>query len=168
MAHRLRSLGRIALSGSAASATTGAALLAAAKAEGRGALQPLNATSHWLHGPAAAERRAADLGHTGVGYVTHHAATMLWAAIFETWLARRRPLAPLPLLRDAAAMATVAAAVDYLATPKRFTPGWELVLSRRSMALAYAAMGAGLALGAIASDRNDASAARRGASPAGA
>ena len=40
-------------------------------------------------------------------------------------------------------MAAVAAAVDYGATPKRFTPGWELVLSKRSMASVYAAMAAG-------------------------
>jgi branched-chain amino acid transport system permease protein len=35
------------------------------------------------------------------------------------------------------------AAVDYTITPHRFTPGWELVLSKRGMALAYAAMALG-------------------------
>ena len=31
---------------------------------------------------------------------------------------------------------------DYTITPHRFTPGWELVLSRRGMALAYAGFAA--------------------------
>ena len=44
-------------------------------------------------------------------------------------------------------MAGVAALVDYRATPKRFTPGWEFVLTPGAMAVAYAALGAGLALG---------------------
>ena len=48
-------------------------------------------------------------------------------------------------LADAVVMSAIAAAVDYGPTPKRFTPGWELVLSRRGMAVAYAAMALGLA-----------------------
>ena len=44
-----------------------------------------------------------------------------------------------------AASPAIAAAVDYGATPRRFTPGWELVLSRAGMALVYSAMAAGLA-----------------------
>jgi hypothetical protein len=39
----------------------------------------------------------------------------------------------------------IAAVVDYGLTPHRFTPGWELVLSKRSMAAAYLAMAAGFA-----------------------
>ena len=146
-------LGRAAISGTAASLTSSVALAVAAKAEGRGALQPVNATSHWLHGPRAADVRAGDLAHTGVGYATHHAATIFWAILFEVLVARRRAAAPHPLLRDAAVTATVAVAVDYLATPKRFTPGWEYVLSKRSMAAVYAAMGVGFAVGAYARAR---------------
>ena len=148
-------LRRAAVTGMVASATSAVALLALAKAKGRAAVQPINATSHWLHGPAAAEQTATDLAHTGVGYATHHAATLFWAAVFEAWVAGRRPLRPVPLARDAAAMATVAAAVDYLATPKRFTPGWELVLSRGAMTAAYATLAVGFALGAALADRAD-------------
>jgi len=57
----------------------------------------------------------------------------------------------LPVLRDAVAVSTFAAVVDYTVTPKRFTPGWEFVLSHRSMAIAYAAMAAGPAGAALAS-----------------
>ena len=48
----------------------------------------------------------------------------------------------------ALAMSAIAAAVDYGATPKRFTPGWEFVLSKRTMTVAYLAMATGLAVGA--------------------
>ena len=89
-----------------------------------------------------------DLSHTAVGYATHHAATLFCAVLFERWIGRRRPAA-LPVLQDALLMTAIAAAVDYTATPKRFTPGWEFVLSKRSMAAAYGAMAAGLAAGAL-------------------
>ncbi len=47
------------------------------------------------------------------------------------------------MARDAVIAATTAAVVDYVFTPHRLTPGWELVLSKQSMALAYAAIAAG-------------------------
>ncbi len=138
------------VSGAVASATSSLALAMLARFEGKAALQPVNSTSHWLHGEPAAAFTGADLAHTAVGYATHHAATVFWAVLFEGWIGAARPLAPLPTLRKAAAMSAIAAAVDYGATPRRFTPGWEFVLSRRSMSLAYAAMAGGLAAGALA------------------
>ncbi len=75
---------------------------------------------------------------------------MFWAALFEWRTGGHGPLAPLPVLRDAVAVSAFAAVVDYTVTPKRFTPGWEFVLSRKSMAIAYAAMAAGLAAAALA------------------
>ena len=41
----------------------------------------------------------------------------------------------------------VAAAIDYSVTPKRFTPGWELVLSKRSLVVTYGVLALGLASG---------------------
>ena len=140
------------LTGSIASVTSTIALALAAKAERKGALQPINATSHWLHGPEAAAVTRADLTHTAVGYATHHTATIFWAALFDM-RPRSQETAP-RVIRNAAAMAAIAAGVDYLATPKRFTPGWELVLTKRSMAWTYVALAAGLALGVAASDRS--------------
>ena len=138
-----------AISGTAASLTSSVALALLARAGGLSPLQPVNATSHWLHGPDAARVTDADLAHTAVGYATHHAATLFWSAIFETWLGRRRP-APLPMLQYALALSAIAAVVDYGATPKRFTPGWEFVLNRRDMAATYVAMAVGLAAGSLA------------------
>ena len=141
------------ISGTIASAASTAALALLARAEGKGALQPVNSTSHWMNGEQAAASTRADLAHTAVGYATHHAATVFWAVLFERWVGLRRPAAVLPLARDAVVLSAIAAAVDYGATPKRFTPGWEFVLSKRSMAAAYAAMALGLAAGALVNRR---------------
>jgi hypothetical protein len=141
------------VSGTVASATSSVALAFLARAEAKGALQPVNATSHWLNGERAASVRRADFAHTAVGYVTHHAATVFWAVLFERWIGARRPVAPLTMLRDALVLSAFAAAVDYGATPKRFTPGWEFVLSKQAMATAYAAMALGLAAGALSTQR---------------
>ena len=51
------------------------------------------------------------------------------------------------MLCNAALMAAIAAAIDYGPTPRRFTPGWELVLSKTGMALAYAGRALGLTAG---------------------
>ena len=92
-----------------------------------------------------------DVGHTGVGYATHHASCLFWAVPFATWQATRPADTGRELLRDAVFMAAVAAAVDYGATPKRFTPGWELVLSKTGMAAAYGALAIGFLAGTMAS-----------------
>ncbi len=135
-------------SGTVASAASTVALALLARAEGQGLLQPVNATSHWMNGRQAASFRGADIAHTAVGYATHHAATVFWAVLFERWVDARHPAGALALMPDALVLSAIAAAVDYGATPKRFTPGWEFVLSKRSMAVAYLAMATGLAAGA--------------------
>ena len=139
-------LGRAALvSGPIAGATSVAALIVLAARQGGSAPRALNATSHWLHGPRAARVGTFDLAHTGVGTATHLAATIFWAAFFEAWTLAR----PASGLKEAgvraAAVSLLAACIDYTITPQRFTPGWEYVLSKRAMALVYAAMAAGFA-----------------------
>lgn len=140
-----------AITGTVASLTTTAALAALAKTEGKGALQPTNSTSHWLHGGEAGRVDQADAAHTLVGYGTHHASAFFWALPFQAWLAARPPRSTGELLRNAAVMAGIAATVDYGLVPKRLTPGWEEVLSKRSIAVTFAAMALGLAAGAAIS-----------------
>ena len=142
-------LRRAVASSAVATLASTAALALASRAEGAGASQPLNATSHWLYGDIAAAFPNADVDHTPIGFATHAAATLLWATAFETALALRPSRDPASILGRAAAIGAMAAIVDYTITPKRFTPGWELVLSKRSMAAAYAAMAAGFAAVAI-------------------
>jgi hypothetical protein len=137
------------VTGTAASVVSTAALALLARGEGKSTFQPTNATSHWLHGDRAASHREPDAAHTLIGYATHHVSTLFWAMPFEAWLAFQPPHTTAELLRDACAMSAIAAAIDYGATPKRLTPGWELVLSKRSMAATYGAMALGLAAGAL-------------------
>ena len=143
-----RTLRSALVSGSCASLASAAALAVAARLEGRAAVQPINATSHWLNGEDAGSYNGFDGAHTAVEYATNHAASIFWALFFEVWLTRRRPTGAVSMLRDASVLSVVAAAVDYGATPKRFTPGWEFVLSRKGMAAAYAGLAIGLAAGA--------------------
>lgn len=142
-----------ATTGVVAALVSAAALAAVAKLEGKGALQPMNATSHWLNGDPAANVELPTGRHTLVGLLTHVGAALFWAAPFEAWLAANPPRSLSALLRDSAAMAGIAAVVDYGATPKRFTPGWELVLSKGGMLVAYLGFTLGLAGGALASER---------------
>ena len=99
-----------------------------------------------MNGEKAAAERALGWRTTGVGVATHLAATAFWAAIYEGWV-RRSPRTPIGVVGKAAAMAGISALVDYRATPKRFTPGWEFVLTPAAMATAYFALAAGLAAG---------------------
>jgi hypothetical protein len=140
-----------AVTGSVASIVSTLALSAMARAEGKAGVQPTNATSHWLHGDGAAATGQMDAAHTGVGFATHHASAIFWAVPFEAWLERHPPQSLTSLLGTAAAVSALAAAVDYGITPKRFTPGWENVLSKPSMVGAFASLAIGLALGAAVS-----------------
>lgn len=136
------------VTGTVASILSAAALAALAKVERKSALQPVNATAHWLKGPEAAKRATADAAHTLVGYATHHASAVFWALPFHAWLGMRSRESPPNLLRDAAVMAGIAAAVDYGVVPKRLTPGWELVLSKTSLVAVYCVLAIGLFAGA--------------------
>ncbi len=138
-----------ALTGTVAGITTMTALTLLARAEGRRPLQPINATSHWLHGEEAGEVDWADAPHTLVGFATNHAAAIFWAIPLELWLATQPARPPLMLLRDAAAVSVVAAVVDYGLVPKRLTPGWEDALSPRAVAGGFAALALGLFAGAM-------------------
>jgi hypothetical protein len=136
---------RVLVCGSLASVAAALTLAAASRNESRSAAAPINATSHWLHGDSAATHENFDLPHTGVGYATHHGAAIFWAGLFEA-LRRRSGRADWhAVARDATVASATAAFVDYVLTPHRLTPGWELVLSKKSMALAYIAMAAAFA-----------------------
>ena len=141
------------VTGSVASIVSAVTIAALAKLEGNRAAQPLNATSHWLHGDNAARIGGIDARHTGVGLVTHHASALFWALPFETWLSVRPPQSSISLLRDGAVMSAIAATVDYGVVPRRLTPGWELTLSKRSMTGAFVGLALGLAAGAYITRR---------------
>ena len=139
------------VTGTVASIVSTAALAAMSKAEGKRAVRPANSTSHWLHGEDAGRVEELDMPHTGTGLATHHASAVFWAVPFEAWLAFHPPRSNIELMRNASAMAAVAAIVDYGIVPERLTPGWELVLSRKSMIGGFASLAVGLTAGALAS-----------------
>jgi hypothetical protein len=105
--------------------------------EDRHPVQPVNSTSHWVLGDKAGRSRAIDLRHTLVGYATHHAASVFWATVYEAIRQLRPQRGP---LLDAVGVSAIAAAVDYGVVPKRLTPGWEKVVTPKSIAIAYAFM----------------------------
>jgi hypothetical protein len=114
----LTSMARVLVSGSLASIAAALTLGATSKHEGHSASRPLNATSHWVHGDSAAAYSGIDWVHTGLGYATHHSATILWAGLFET-LRQRSSRSDLgAVMRDAAIASTTAAIVDYTVTPR--------------------------------------------------
>jgi hypothetical protein len=136
-------------SGSLASLGSALAAGAAARAEGRSFVQPLNATSHWLHGRRAGRVRHLDAAHTGVGTLTHVASALFWAVPFSLWLHRQPDRSAQEIVLSGAATAALAATVDYLAMPRRLTPGWELTLSRGGVGTTFAGLALGLAGGAL-------------------
>ena len=134
-----------------ASAVSAAVLGLLAKAEGKDPVQPINATSHWLHGEDAGTVTAIDLEHTGTGYATHHAATVFWAALFEILQSASPDQQPGKAIRNAPLVSTIAAIVDYGFVPKRLTPGWEAPLPIRSVAGGFVGLAFGLAIGGLVS-----------------
>lgn len=132
-----------------ASAIGAAVLSLLAKAEGAAPVQPINATSHWLHGETAGNVKGIDAKHTVPGLATHCGACVFWAALFETLRAASPRSGTGRIIRDAAAVSAVAAAVDYGLVPKNLTPGWEGPLPLRSVAGGFAGLALGLAIGGL-------------------
>jgi len=144
--------------GAGAALASAAVAGAIARAAGKGALQPLNATSHWLHGRAAGRVRRLDGTHSGVGVGTRLLSALFRAAPCALWFRRGPSPAPGPApYPGGAAVATgvaataVATAVDYLAMPRRLTPGWERAIGRAGVAAPF--VGLGLAGGALVARR---------------
>lgn len=138
------------VSGSVASAISTVALVLCARAEGKTAVSPTNATSHWLWGERAARQDSPSLRYTLVGYATHHASAVFWAVLYEKLFghgADRRQVAR--ALQGGIAIAALSAVVDYGLMPKRLTPGFEDRLSKPSMFVVFTALAVGLGVGAL-------------------
>ena len=126
-----------------------AAIMTLAKAEGKPALAPVNASSHWLWGDKAGRQTEADLEHTGIGGATNICAGLMWGGLLGAHFQRRRPTS-VGIVRDGAVMGAIAGLLDYGLLPRRLSPGWELVLSGRSVVLGMASMAAGAVIGGFA------------------
>lgn len=152
----LRLLGRALTDGSLAGVLTTAAVALLGRRETGSAAAPINATSHVLYGDEAGTADAVDVKHTLPGLLINTGAGVFWAFLRELVLDRtRRAGRPGRAKSTAASAATagLAYAVDYHLIPRRLTPGWELRLSRKSVALGFVALGLGLAVAELVRKR---------------
>jgi hypothetical protein len=132
------------VSGSLASALSAVALASCGKLERNAPAGPLNGPSQWIWGERSAYRRRASW-RTLVGYGIHHAVSIGWATVYEKHVARLTEGRSLPVrVLGAGGSAAVACAVDYGVAKGRLQPGFEKQLSRKSLAVVYAAFAIGL------------------------
>jgi hypothetical protein len=146
-------LARAVVSGSlAGAAATAAVALCGVRETGSGAA-PINATSHVLWGDEAGAARGVDVKHTLPGLLINVGAGVFWALVHELWLERLPRRDRVTAAATGAAVAGVAYVVDYHLLPRRLTPGWELRLPPRSVALGFAALGLGLCVAGLVGRR---------------
>ena len=138
-------------SGAVASLLSAFVLAIASRSETGSPFACLNATSHWLWKDESARHLEASVRYTVSEYLIHHAASCFWGTLYERFLGERvvRHRPQLQVLAGLGA-AAVACMVDYRAVPPRLSPGFELRLSRRSIAAGYLAFGLDLALAGLA------------------
>lgn len=109
--------------------------------------QPLNATSHIVFGDEAARRKRPSLKYTGTGFLLNHAATILWAAVYEELFGKSADSHHIgKALAGGAAVAGLAYLTDYFLIPERFTPGYEKPLSGGALATIFGALALSLPL----------------------
>ena len=156
-------------SGSAARALSLIALMLGGRRENASAVAPINAVSHWLHGPSAYRVNRTTLAHTALGAGVHHASAIFWGGLYSLVLrqmaasrskpAKRparntgaeTPVLSVPeVLAGAAVVTAVAALTDLRLVPPRLSPGFENRLSSTAVTAVYLAFGAGLAMVGIA------------------
>lgn len=135
------------LAGVVSSATVAVTAALRSQVEGRSIWKPINAISHIVWGWHAAKRRELSVRYTGTGLVLNLAACVFWAACYESWR-RAMPRLNSPSTAAVVGVGTSALAyiTDYCVVPRRFTPGFELSLSRHSFPWIYSALAIGLIL----------------------
>jgi hypothetical protein len=139
-----------AVTGTLASVLSTIVLILAGRAQSGNAVAPINAVSHWLWGDEALDAERLTWRHTAMGYLTQHLASVFWAILYSLAYGHRREAKRLPqAVAGAIATSAIASFVDYQVVPERLTPGFEHRLSTGAMVTTYAALAAGLALGAL-------------------
>ena len=144
---------RALVAGSFAGLATTATLAFLGARQGGSAAAPINATSHVLWGDEAGAADGVDVKHTLPGLLINGGAGVFWALVRELISARLPQRDPATAVATGAAVAGLAYVVDYHLIPRRLTPGWELRLPRRSVALGFVALGAALAIAGLIQDR---------------
>lgn len=144
-----------AVAGTFASILSTAVLATAGRRQAGSAVAPTNAVSHWLWGEESLRAQRPSLRHTLIGYLTHHLASIFWAALYSRVYGHRPQAKTVPqALAGGVATSAVACLVDYQLVPKRLTPGYEHRISTPAMVVTYGALAAGFALGALLLQRS--------------
>src|ERR671913_242930 len=91
---------------------------------------------------------AVDLRHTLPGVVINAGAGVFWACV-QQLLLKRVPRTNGAAVASGVAVAALAYVVDYHLIPRRLSPGWELRVSGRSVALGFVALGVSLAIAGL-------------------
>jgi hypothetical protein len=126
-----------------ATAATSAALMLASKRDTGSPWAAFNSICHMVDGDAPEFPLDFAPRETLLGAGLNASAIASWAVLYE-WLFGG---VPLPSSAIWAALATAGVwIVDYRLVPKRFTPGFEKRLDKKSIALAYVALAATFAL----------------------
>ncbi|MDR5817060.1 MULTISPECIES: hypothetical protein [unclassified Caballeronia] len=133
-------------SGSAAGLASASAASTGAVRAGHGASAALNAVTHCLWRDAQ-RQQTFSIKYTALGAGIHMGSAVFWGVLFEALCPRRA--GPVGIVAAAGASALIAYVVDYHVVPKRVTPGFEVHLSKRSLAMTYVALAAGFAIAAL-------------------
>jgi hypothetical protein len=124
-----------------------------ASAEGSTVFAPLNAVTHCLWPRRALRETRFSARFTLTGLAIHQASSIFWAVLCEALNARlsrdAAVVSPVAIVTAATATAAAAYVVDYHVVPERITPGFDIHLSKRSLAGVYVALAAGLAGAAL-------------------
>ena len=148
-------LGRILLTGGAAAIVSAVTAASWSRMERGRATAPLNAVSHIAWGGEPPSHVGPAGINLATGVALHAGASLFWATPFEVAFG--------PLARRSAAgswlggaiVSAVAFITDYYVVSRRFRPGYEAYLSPRGLFAVYAALAAGLAIGARLSRLDD-------------
>lgn len=136
-------------SGAGAAVASLAAIMILSRVEGHTALRAVNATSHIIHGAEDAPVEGFDMRRSLPGLLINVGSALFWGAVFA-YITPPRSRSPQAIVTRAFITSAAAAILDYGLVPRRLRPGWELALAPRSVALALAVMGTGLAAGGLA------------------
>jgi hypothetical protein len=135
-------------SGGMATVLSTAAAMAGSRWENGRSTAAINAVSHIAWGGPPPQHEGSGRRNLIVGAALHAGASYFWAAAFEALFGRVARERRSAALLGAAATAAAAYVTDYHVVPRRLRPGFERHLSRSSLFGVYAALAAGLALGA--------------------
>jgi hypothetical protein len=118
---------------------------------GKHLLAPVQAISHIVFGESAYQTNRLNLSFAATGFILNGLAMIGWSSVAEFGLQilKVAPSNYVGALAIGMSVSLLAYLVDFKVVPKRFTPGFEHVLTRRSVYLVYWMVSLSMALGSL-------------------